>query len=104
MSEIVNLDAHAVREALEAGHITLVDVREPHEFAARHIAGSINQPLSRFDPAELPDAEGKPIVFMCAGGVRSANAIAAVQAAGLPWNQHLAGGINAWISAGGSTK
>jgi rhodanese-related sulfurtransferase len=60
--------------------------------------------LSSFDPADLPQAEGKTIVFMCAGGVRSAKAVAAVQAAGLPWNQHLAGGINAWVQSGGATE
>jgi rhodanese-related sulfurtransferase len=104
MSEIVNLNAADVRSALDAGEITLVDVREPHEFAARHVAGSINVPLSSFDPDTLPNDPGKPVVFMCAGGVRSARAIEATLAAGLPWNKHLAGGINAWIQAGEPTE
>jgi rhodanese-related sulfurtransferase len=103
MSEIIDLDAAEVRAALDAGSITLVDVREPHEFAARRIAGSVNLPLSRFDPGDLPDVPGKPVVFMCAGGVRSARAIDATVAAGLPWNRHLAGGINAWVQAGQPT-
>jgi len=100
MTEIVNLDATEVHAALDAGAITLVDVRETNEFAAHHIAGSLNLPLSRFNPAELPSVPGKPVVFMCAGGIRSARAIMATAAAGLPWNQHLAGGIQAWMAAG----
>lgn len=104
MSEIIDLDPHAVRAGLDGHSIVLVDVRETHEFAARSIPGSVNLPLSRFDPADLPVADGKTIVFMCAGGVRSARAIEAAAAAGLPWNQHLAGGINAWVQAGQTTK
>jgi rhodanese-related sulfurtransferase len=104
MSDIVNLDPAAVRAGLDAGSIILVDVRETHEFAARRIEGSVNLPLSRFDPAELPAADGKTIVFMCAGGVRSVRAIDVASAVGLPWNQHLAGGINAWVQAGEPTS
>jgi rhodanese-related sulfurtransferase len=100
MTDIVNLTANDVHSGLAADKITLVDVREAHEFAARHIEGSVNVPLSRFDPASLPAVAGKPIVFMCAGGVRSVKAIDAANAAGLPVNQHLAGGIGAWVQAG----
>ena len=35
--------------ALKSEACVLVDVREPHEFSAGHIAGAINMPLSRFD-------------------------------------------------------
>jgi len=38
-------------------------VREPHEYAAGHIPGAINLPLSRFSPGQLPS--GKPIVLVC---------------------------------------
>ena len=41
-------------EALKSGSCVLVDVREPHEFSAGHVPGSVNHPLSRFDPHSLP--------------------------------------------------
>ena len=104
MSAIIELDARDVRAALDAGEIILVDVREPNEFAARRVAGSVNLPLSRYNPAELPETAGKSVVFMCAGGVRSEKAIVVTKAAGLPWNSHLAGGINAWVQAGEPTE
>lgn len=100
MTEVHNLDPQDVWAKLDAGEIALVDVREPHEFAAASIAGSINMPLSTFDPANLPVAEGKPVVLMCAGGVRSLRAIEAAQSAGVDVDSHLAGGIQAWARAG----
>ena len=41
-------------EALKSRSCVLVDVREPHEFSAGHVPGSVNHPLSRFDPHRLP--------------------------------------------------
>ena len=70
---VIDLDRETVKRGLADGTITLVDVREPHEFAAGHIPGSMSLPLSRFDPTAIP--EGGRIVFSCAAGVRSARAV-----------------------------
>ena len=80
--------------------IVLIDVREPDEYAAGHIAGALLVPLSRFNPKALPATGGKPVVFQCAVGGRSAKAVAICQAAGLAHDSHLAGGITAWRAAG----
>jgi rhodanese-related sulfurtransferase len=37
---------------------------------------------------------------MCAGGVRSAKALAIAQSCGKPYDCHIAGGIKAWAMAG----
>jgi rhodanese-related sulfurtransferase len=37
---------------------------------------------------------------MCAAGVRSIHASEAAQAAGLPYDSHLAGGLKAWAMDG----
>ena len=103
MAAVIDLDVATVRARLEAGEILLIDVREPHEVAARAVAGALNLPLSSFDPAALPEAGGREIVLMCAGGVRSRRAVEACQAAGLPVTSHLAGGIGAWVAAGAPT-
>ena len=65
-----DLDIDDIKTGLSDGSILLVDVREPHEFAAGHIPGSVSRPLSRFDPADLPNEPGKRIVLSCAAGVR----------------------------------
>ena len=50
---IIDLDIDEVKEGLASGDITLVDVREPQEYAGGHIPGSLSHPLSTFDPGEL---------------------------------------------------
>ena len=63
----------ALAAELKSGACVVVDVREPHEYAAGHIPGAVNQPLSRFDPGRLP--AGKPVVLVCKSGARSAGAL-----------------------------
>jgi rhodanese-related sulfurtransferase len=81
------------------GSIAIVDVREPHEFAAGHIPGAINQPLSSFEPDELPS--GKPIVLVCQVGGRSAKALQQARAAGVGNISHYAPGTGGWRARGG---
>lgn len=102
--EHVEISAPALAELLANGKVTLVDVREPNEFAAEHIAGAINRPLSAFDPATLPDPEGRQIVLQCAGGKRSGMALDKCATAKAAIDTHLAGGLAAWKSAGLPTQ
>ncbi len=95
-----DLDPAAIAAGLAEDRILLVDVREPAEFESGHIEGAVSFPLSTFDPAALPDPEGRTIVFQCAGGVRSARAAEAAVAAGVDGGRHLAGGIKAWVADG----
>jgi rhodanese-related sulfurtransferase len=94
---IVDLDREAVKSGLAGGSLVLVDVREPHEFAAGHVPGSVSMPLSRFDPDALP--EGR-VVFSCAAGVRSVRAAQVAQAAGRDLREHYRGGFKDWVEAG----
>lgn len=99
---IVNdLDIDAVQTGLADNSILLVDVREPHEFAAGHIPGSVSLPLSQFDPGSIPDEPGKRVVFSCAAGVRSLRALEFAQSAGLDVDSHYIGGFKDWVMQGG---
>ena len=101
---VEDLTVEQVKTGLEDGSILLVDVREPNELTAERIPGAIDFPLSTFDPASLPDPEGKRLVFTCRSGRRSVTASKAAQAAGLPYDAHMAGGILAWKEAGFDTE
>jgi rhodanese-related sulfurtransferase len=57
-------------------------------------------PLSSFDPEAIPDPAGRQVVFACRSGRRSVTASLMAQAAGLPYDAHLAGGILAWKNLG----
>ena len=92
--------APELQALLAAGAVTLVDVREPNEFAAEHIAGAVNLPLSAFDPSALQGATGKTVVLQCAGGKRSGMALDKCATAKAAIDTHLGGGLAAWKAAG----
>jgi len=80
----------------------IVDVREPHEFAAGHVPGAINLPLSSFAPSQLPN--GRPVVLICQAGRRSAKALKQALEAGVKDIRHYASGASGWQSGGGATE
>ncbi|HEY6834734.1 MAG TPA: rhodanese-like domain-containing protein [Pseudolabrys sp.] len=102
--EVTNLTPEQVAAGLTEGTILLVDVREPNETAAESYPDAVIVPLSQFDPAAIPDPEGKQVVFACRSGRRSVTASLAAQDQGYPYTAHLAGGIIAWKQAGLPTK
>jgi len=102
--EVENLTPEQVDAGLRAGRMLLVDVREPNETAVESYPDAVIVPLSAFDPASIPDPQGKQVVFACRSGRRSITASVAAQDAGFPYKSHLAGGIIAWKAAGLPTK
>jgi rhodanese-related sulfurtransferase len=95
-----DLTPEEVARGLAEDRMMLVDVREFNETALESYPGAVVVPLSTFDPAEIPDPQGREVVFACRSGRRSVTASQAAQAAGLPYDAHLAGGILAWKAAG----
>jgi sulfur-carrier protein adenylyltransferase/sulfurtransferase len=103
-SRVERLDPYSLQARLKSaaighGTVTLVDVREPAEFQAGHLVGSVNIPL-----AELPRRlAGLPLqfpaVFVCRSGARSLRAGALAVDAGHPQVAHLEGGLLAWGQA-----
>lgn len=87
-------------EMVRAGTVLVVDVREADEFAAGHIPGAINMPLSGFQPSRLPVPAGKTLVLNCLGGKRSALALEKCGVAQAAVDTHLEGGFGAWQAAG----
>jgi rhodanese-related sulfurtransferase len=78
----------------------VIDVSEPGEYAAAHVAGSRNIPLGRIDVAqELPKNKALPVVLVCASGNRAARAARALQARGYSQAVVLAGGLAEWKTA-----
>jgi rhodanese-related sulfurtransferase len=102
--KVHDLTPEDVSKGMAEGRYLLVDVRETNEVAAEAYPGGVVVPLSTFDPAAIPDPGGKQVVFACRSGKRSVTASLAAQAAGLPYDHHLAGGILGWKAAGLPTK
>jgi len=89
-------------QAADLGEVTVVDVREPQEFAAGRVPKAVNMPMSRFDARQLPS--GKPVILICQAGGRSRNALNHARAAGRDDVRHYAGGMNGWRSRGGDVE
>jgi rhodanese-related sulfurtransferase len=97
---VENWTPEQTAEALEAGEITLVDVREPGEYENERIPGALLMALSSFEPGALPTGQGRRVVLHCAAGGRSAQALEACRVANVDVTTHIAGGIGAWKQAG----
>ena len=99
-----DLTPEEVSRGMAEGRYLLVDVREPNEVAVDAYPAAVVVPLSSFDPASIPDPEGRQVVFACRSGKRSVTASLAAQAGGLAYDKHLAGGMLAWKAAGLPTR
>ena len=102
--KVQDLMPDEVSKGMAEGRYLLVDVREPNEVAAEAYPGGVVVPLSSFDPKQIPDPEGKQVVFACRSGKRSVTASLAAQAAGFAYDKHLAGGMLGWKAAGLPSK
>ncbi len=94
------IKAGALAQLVRNGAALVVDVREAGEFAEGHIPGSLNMPLSTFQPSKLPDPGERQIVLTCLGGKRSGMALDKCRAIEAAADTHLAGGFGAWKAAG----
>ena len=82
----------------------VLDVRTPREFDAGHIPGAVLHPLDKLS-GSLPSLDrATPIAVHCKSGYRSTIACSLMEAAGFTQIHNLAGGYDAWTSAGLNAK
>ena len=104
VSEIMPWD---LEQRLSGDHQPLVlDIREPEEFAAMHIAGSVNVPRGILEAAcdygysetmpALVDARAKEVVVVCRSGNRSVLAAHTMQLMGYENVVSLKTGLKGW--------
>lgn len=87
---------------LSNGEAVLIDVREPDEYKAEHIAYAMSMPLNVVSsvPAHLDLPKDCKIIFQCANGGRSEDACALVDARDQEQMLYvLEGGLKAWKNA-----
>ncbi len=104
MNKLQTVDAHNLKQLLEQKAITLIDVREPVEYATEHIPGARLVSLSKFDPRKVPQDENTQVVLYCRSGNRSTMAAQKLFDTGFTRVTHLEGGMGAWKQAGYPTK
>lgn len=101
MQPIKTVDAKTAKEWLNKNEAIIVDVREPGEYAAMHIAGAKLIPVGTINKDILPELSNKKLIIHCQLGRRGATACEK-----LLLNDpnlelfNLEGGIVAWENAG----
>jgi rhodanese-related sulfurtransferase len=100
IAKLISLKPADVAERLRQGRATLVDIREPDEYARRHVAGALSRPLSGFEKAHLKIEAGRDVVFTCRMGGRTAANCDRLAAAVDGEAFVLEGGVDGWAAAG----
>lgn len=95
--QYTRITAEEARSMMDAGNVTVVDVRTPEEFAGHHIEGAVNIPnetIGSGRPALLPDGDAVILIY-CRSGRRSREA--AMKLIGMGYGHvYDFGGINDW--------
>lgn len=70
-ANLTPLPPHEVARRLQDGRATLIDIREPDEFARRRVPQALSRPLSAFEAAHLKIEPDKDVIFTCRSGMRT---------------------------------
>lgn len=79
----------------------VIDVGEPHEFAAGHVIGARNLPFGQLEDrlAGLVKNKTTPVIMVCPVGARAARAAGLARKLGFEQARSIAGGLKAWRDA-----
>lgn len=107
--QIENLSPEQVKEELDKGNATLIDIRESEELSQNgKIEGAVHAPRGMIEfyadpslPYHKPEFDkNKRLILHCAGGGRSALATTTLKKMGYNNVAHMDGGFKAWNEAG----
>ena len=98
--DVPEIDVAELAERLDGGG-NLLDVRQPEEYAERHVPGAQLIPLAEVPDrlAELPDGT---LSVICKSGGRSRRAVEFLRAQGVD-AVNVAGGTDGWAESGRAT-
>jgi len=80
--------------------LQLIDVRTEGEYRSGHLPGAKLIPVQEISDRLAEIDKHKPVLLYCRTGHRSGIALRILQNSGFTQARHIAGGINAWRSAG----
>ena len=94
------VSTHDAVQLINRERAVLIDVSEPAEYAAGHVAGSKSVPLAQLEASTaLPKNRALPLVVVCPTGTRAGRAVPMLKKLGFENVRTLAGGIEAWRAA-----
>lgn len=100
MTRLASITPQDAAARLATGNATLVDIREPGEYAREHIAGAVSAPLSTLQMEQLGPATRGEVIFHCKSGMRTSSNCARLASLVEGTAVILEGGLDAWKRAG----
>jgi rhodanese-related sulfurtransferase len=96
-----SLTAQGAVQLINREKAVVIDVCEANEFAAGHVGGAKNIPLSQLEEKLQLAVKNKalPVILVCQSGARSNRAVAIAKKLGYEQAQSLGGGLGAWRTA-----
>lgn len=88
------------RQMRAGGHVRVLDVRRPGEYAAGHAPQVENIPLDTLIRRRFTPVSDQPVAVMCQSGYRSAIGVSLLERQGLSNLVNVIGGFQAWNGAG----
>ncbi len=96
---MIEITTAELKDRLTAGDAPfLLDVRQPEEYAAQHISGSMLIPLGEL-PGRIDEIEqyrNQEIIVICRSGNRSGQACMFLEMSGFSKATNMRGGMLAW--------
>ena len=99
-TQLTTLKPKEVAELLARGQAVLLDIRDPDEFARRHVKGAQLRPLATLEAEPLQIPKGRKVVFTCRSGMRTAANCERLAAVVEGEAFILEGGVDGWDTAG----
>ncbi len=97
VEESEEITVRELKERMDRGEaLTIIDVREPHEYAIARIPGTRLIPLGQVAERAVELDPNAEIILHCRSGKRSADALNQLKARGFKRLKNLKGGILAW--------
>lgn len=96
-----SLSAAGAVQLINREKAVVIDVSEVEEFAASHMGGARNIPLSLLEEKLPTTVKNKtlPLILVCATGARANRALPVAKKLGYEQAQAMAGGLKAWKEA-----
>lgn len=101
-SAVPEVTPEQVRDRLDAGGVTLIDVRDDDEWRQGHVHGArhVSRGMLEFQIGDVAPDPASELILYCAAGSRSLLAARSLQVLGYERVSSMAGGVRAWQAAG----
>ena len=96
MEEFEEIDTQKVKELIDQGNITIVDIRDPNAFEEGHIENAVSVNDTNIEEFVSTADKNKPILCYCYMGFSSQNACQYFKEQGFESVYSMIGGFTEW--------